>query len=110
MAKVTTITVPAGTTYDIGAKYDIDGNEISSTYAKKSDLSDTKVKNTLANTTKFYVTGTESATTNTGEQDFDTGVYVTATAGELNATQYKVSEAATIKWNATDKCIDFVFS
>ena len=77
---------------------------------KEYDIRDTNVTNTNKNTTKFYVTGTETATTNTGGQDFDTGVYVTATSGELNATQYKVNEAATIKWNATDKCIDFVFS
>lgn len=37
MAKVTKITVPNGTTYDIGAKYDIDGNEIKKTYVKNTD-------------------------------------------------------------------------
>lgn len=47
---------------------------------------DTKVTNTLATTTKFYVTGTSSATTNTGTQYFDTGVYVDTTAGKFVAT------------------------
>lgn len=73
------------------------------------DIRDSKVTNTLANETKFYVTGTESATTSIGEQDFDSGVYVTATAGELNATQYKLNEKAIVKWNETNQCIDFVF-
>ena len=45
---------------------------------------DTKVTNTLSTSTKFYVTGTSSATTNTGTQYFDTGVYVTTTAGNLS--------------------------
>lgn len=49
---------------------------------------DTKVTNTLATTTKAYVTGTTSATTNTGTQVFDTGVYLGTTAGELVATKF----------------------
>lgn len=47
---------------------------------------DTKVTNTLSTSTKFYITGTNSATTNTGTQYFDTGVYVDTTAGKLVAT------------------------
>ena len=49
---------------------------------------DTKVTNTLGTTTKAYVTGTTSATTNTGTQIFDTGVYLSTTAGELVATKF----------------------
>lgn len=49
---------------------------------------DNKVLNTLSTTTKFYLTGTSSATTNTGSQYFDTGVYVSTTAGELYATKF----------------------
>lgn len=52
---------------------------------------DTKVTNTLATTTKAYVTGTTSATTNTGTQVFDTGVYLDTTAGTLVATTFKGS-------------------
>lgn len=37
MAKITTITATNGTTYDIGAKYDSDGNQISSTYVKGTE-------------------------------------------------------------------------
>ena len=47
---------------------------------------DTKVTNTLSTSTKFYVTGTSSASTNTGTQYFDTGVYVDTAAGKLVAT------------------------
>ncbi len=54
---------------------------------------DTKVTNTLATTTKAYVTGTTSATTNTGTQVFDTGVYLDATAGKLVATTFQGSLA-----------------
>ena len=50
---------------------------------------DTKVTNTLGTTTKAYITGTTSATTNTGTQIFDTGVYLDTTAGMLTATTFK---------------------
>ena len=53
-----------------------------------ADVTDTKVTNTLAKTTKAYVTGTTSASTSTGTQVFDTGVYLGTTAGELNATTF----------------------
>ncbi len=49
---------------------------------------DTKVTNTLATTTKAYITGTTSATTNTGTQVFDTGVYLDTTAGRLRANEF----------------------
>lgn len=50
---------------------------------------DTMVTNTKANTTKAYVTGTTSASTNTGTQVFDTGVYLDTTAGQLVANTFK---------------------
>lgn len=50
----------------------------------------TKVTNTVSNTKKFYITGTSSSSTNTGTQYFDTGVYVTATAGYLHCTRLEV--------------------
>lgn len=58
---------------------------------------DQKVKNTLNTTTKAYVTGTTSATTSTGEQIFDTGVYLDTTAGKLVATTF----AGALQGNAT---------
>lgn len=62
---------------------------------------DTKVTNTLETTTKAYVTGTTSASTNTGTQVFDTGVYLDTTAGQLVAKTFvgalsgKATSAAT---------------
>lgn len=47
------------------------------------------VTNTLNTTTKAYITGTTSATINTGGQIFDTGVYLDTTAGTLTATTFK---------------------
>ena len=76
----------------------------------------TQVTNTLGTTTKFYVTGTSSASTNTGTQYFDTGVYVTTVAGELSALKYSVHDTSStpiekvrIEWNSTDLSLDFIF-
>ena len=44
----------------------------------------TKVTNTLNKNAKAYVTGTTSASTNTGTQIFDTGVYLGTGTGQLN--------------------------
>lgn len=63
------------------------GNNTTVTFTAP-EPTDTKVTNTLGTTTKFYITGTTSTTTNTGTQYFDTGVYVTATAGNLYATTF----------------------
>ena len=63
--------------------------------------SDTKVTNTLSTTTKAYVTGTSSSTTNTGTQFFDTGVYLTSTAGELAATTFSGKLKGTIDSSTT---------
>lgn len=52
---------------------------------------DENVRNTLATTTKAYITGTTSATTSTSGQVFDSGVYLSTTAGELVATTFKGS-------------------
>ena len=70
---------------------------------------DTKVTNTLATTTKYYVTGTTSSSTNTGTQYFDSGIYATTTAGQLNATTYKVNNIVTLQYNSTDASLDFIF-
>ena len=60
-------------------------------------LTDTKVTNTLAATTKAYVTGTTSATTSTGGQVFDTGVYLSTTAGEIVASTFKGNATSATK-------------
>lgn len=46
-------------------------------------FTDTKVTNTLNTHTKAYVTGTTSASPNTGTQIFDTGVYLGTGTGQL---------------------------
>ena len=58
------------------------------TWVDQTANTDTKVTNTLATTSKAYVTGTTTATTNTGTQVFDTGVYLTSSAGEIAATNF----------------------
>ena len=65
---------------------DANGNIVISSTDSNTD---TKVTNTLATTTKAYVTGTTSSSTNTGTQVFDTGVYLDTTAGTLTATTFK---------------------
>lgn len=72
--------------------------------------SDTNVTNTVNTTTKYYITGTSSATTSTGTQLFDTGIYSTTTAGQLNATSYKVNENCTLQYDSANECLNFVFS
>ena len=49
---------------------------------------DQYVKNTLNQAVKAYITATTSASTEVGEQVFDTGVYLTANAGELYANKF----------------------
>lgn len=62
---------------------------LNKTVPSSAVFTDTKVTNTLNTTAKAYITGTTTATTNTGTQVFDTGVYLSTTAGELVATTFK---------------------
>ena len=74
---------------------------------------DTKQNITLATTTKAFITGVSTTPTGTAQALTglaDTGVYLTTTAGELNATQYKVNEHCTMKYNSTKSSLDFTFS
>ena len=59
-----------------------------------SKASDTKVTNTLNNTVQAYVTGTTSASTNTGTQVFDSGVYLTTESGTLHVSKIEVGGSA----------------
>ena len=71
------------------------GKPVACTYSLNKSVpsnavfTDNNVTNTLATTTKAYITGTTSSTTNTGTQVFDTGVYLDTTAGMLTATTFK---------------------
>lgn len=70
-------------------------------------------KVTTANTTKTYLAGATATGYTSGAQSSllaDTGVYLTTTSGELNATQYKVAEHCTMSYNSTKSSLDFSFS
>ena len=77
------------------------------------NINDTKVTHTANASTKYYVTGSTSNSTNTGGDTFDTGVYVTTNAGELSAVKHSFNvsgtEKAHLEWNNTDQSIDFIF-
>ena len=69
------------------------------------------VTNTLNTTSKAYLTGTTTATTNTGGQVFDTGVYLTTTAGKFNANSVSLgAENVSMQYNSNTKSVDFIFS
>ena len=72
-----------GSTWGSSITVKLGGSSVTLTIPSNPNT-DTKVTNTLSTSTKFYVTGTSSATTNTGTQYFDTGVYVTTTSGNLS--------------------------
>ena len=67
----------------------VNGHTVNANVPAGAVFTDTKVTNTLEKTTKAYVTGTTSSSTNTGTQVFDTGVYLDTTAGQLVATTFK---------------------
>lgn len=100
-----------------GGQYKLTAGGNSVIFKLPSDIdTDTKVANAVASATKYYVTGTTSASASTGTQVFDTGVYVTTTAGQLSALHYSVhdgtatpAEKVKLEWNSTDSSLDFVF-
>ena len=65
-----------------------DGDTGNITINSTVTATDTKVTNTLNTTTKAYLTGTTSASTNTGTQIFDSNVFLGTIAGQLNAISY----------------------
>ena len=106
-ATATKLTTSAGSATQ--PVYFSDGKPVSCTYTLGKSVpsdavfTDTKVTNTLATTTKAYITGTTTATTNTSTQVFDTGVYLDNKAGNLTATQFngKLNGNATSATKAT---------
>ena len=68
---------------------------------KKYKTTDENVKNVLSTAEKAYLTGTTSATTSTGTQIFDTGVYLDAEAGTLVATKFKGNLVGNVTGNVT---------
>ena len=77
-----------------------------------STNTDTKVNYTLNTTSKAYLLGSitePTSTTAAREAIGDTGVYLTTTAGQLNATSYVVNQQVCLQYNSTDQSLDFVF-
>ena len=70
---------------------------------------------TLDTVTKLYLTGVSSNTSpNTAGDYFDSGVYLTTTAGELSSLKYSVhdstpTEKVRMEWNDTTESLDFIF-
>ena len=73
-------------------------------------LGDTKVTNTLATTTKAYVTGTTSGSTNTGTQVFDTNVYLDSVAGRFRVNELNIADKAYLSWDSTNSAIKVSFA
>lgn len=74
---------------------------------------DTKVTNTVNTSTKYYITGSTSASTNTGTQIFDTGVYVEATAGRLHSTTQTIgssTEYALLSYDSARDALKITFA
>ena len=70
---------------------------------------DTKVTNTPANTSTAYITGTTSASANTGTQIFDTGVYLTSTSGRMHTGSLEIG-GAILTYDDTNKSLTISFS
>ena len=94
-AKAEALTSSAGS--EVIPVHFVDGKPVACTFKLEKSVpadavftdTDTKVVNTLDASTKAYITGTTSATTNTGGQVFNTGVYLDAAEGVLVATTLK---------------------
>lgn len=70
---------------------------------------DTKVTSILNNTTKAYITGTITESTNTGTQIFDNGVYLDTTAGRLHAGSVSIGPAV-LQYNSEENALQISFS
>lgn len=86
-----------------GTQYDIVGDIDTNTDT------DTKVTNTLNNSAKAYVTGTTSASTNTGTQVFDSGVFLETSAGGLRVTSLNIGDGARLSYDSTNDAIKVTF-
>ena len=86
-----------------GTQYDIVGDIDTNTD------SDTKVTNILNNAAKAYVTGTTSASTNTGTQVFDSGVFLETSAGGLRVTSLNIGDGARLAYDLSNDAIKITF-
>ena len=75
-------------------------------------FTDTHQNIILQTTKKGYITAVETTPTGTAaaqEGIADTGVYLTTTAGQINATSYKINEKSYISYDTTVDAIGFTF-
>lgn len=66
---------------------------------KGFQTTDNKVYNAKNNAVRAYITGTTSATSSTGTQVFDSGVYLSENEGELVATNFKGNVTGNVTGN-----------
>ena len=62
--------------------------EINKSVPSNALFTDENVKSTEANTTKLWLVGSDTSGTRTGALKYDSGVYITTTAGTLHATTF----------------------
>lgn len=95
-----------------GSKYKLTAGGTSVIFTMPTDNNtDTKVNVVARGTTKSYILGDttsppSSAAAHTAVAE--TGIYMTTTAGQLNATSYKVAESALIQYNTTTGCLEII--
>lgn len=109
----TSIATSSGTnqiTLALGTKYAITAGGTSYVFTMPSNPNtDTKQNIILGTTTKAFITGVSTTPTSTAQAltgIADTGVYLTTTAGQINAASYKIAEAGLISYNTTTGCIE----
>lgn len=112
------IKLPNNQTYDINA-VTVNNHTVNIDVPATANFTDEKQNITLAATSKAYITAVTDVPTSTAtarEAVADTGIYLTATAGELSSLRYSLNngaatpaEKAYIKYNTDDDCIDFIF-
>lgn len=117
--KITKLNIPTasnGTTYGAGSANQVLMSNGSTVYWGTVSTADTKQNITLAATSKAFITAVTTTPTASAQGlagVADTGVYLTATAGEISATDYSLNvsgaEKAYMKYNTTTNAIDFVF-
>lgn len=84
---------------------------ISGTATTATNANNAKVTKDTAN--PIYLAGVKDDPGTSGANKplyTDTGIFATSTAGQLQATSYKVTANATIQYNSTDQSLDFVFA
>ena len=112
LSDVVTTPVITETQYNFNAVDMIRNNYFAIKALKKANT-DTQVTNTKNNTTTFYLTGTTSASTNTGTQIFDSTVYVSGTEGQLHAKELQAENSvqvgnSIIQYNTTTGCLEII--